>query len=136
MPRNASAVQPRVGCAEFHDLAHGASTGPVRSWWPTIAVSLSPFLVQLPQVMSVKKAPGKAVPSGREPVNISCRFGFSPRPATSSPFSFRMVCFVRLLCSECRSATSFAIFSPLALNHGPEPMRSRACIAGSFSFSA
>ncbi len=35
-----------------------------------------PPLVQLPQVMSKNGGPGKAVPSGREPVRMSCLFGF------------------------------------------------------------
>lgn len=45
-----------------------------------------PLRVQLPQVASASKWL-KAVPSGREPVRISCRFGVSVRPLTGCPFS-------------------------------------------------
>ena len=37
--------------------------------------------------MSGKKPPPKAVPSGREPVSMSCLTGFSVRPLTIWPFS-------------------------------------------------
>ena len=53
------------------------------------------LLVQLSQVRS--SPAGKAVPSGCEPVRMSCRFGVSPRPLTTSPFSLSAVCLVRLL---------------------------------------
>ncbi len=53
-------------------------------------------------------------------------FGLSPRPLTMVPFSVSWVSFVRLFLSECRSSTSFAIITPLALYQGPLPMRSRA----------
>jgi hypothetical protein len=46
-------------------------------------------LVQLPQVVST--APAIAVPSGCEPVRMSCWFGVSPRPLTTSPFSVSAV---------------------------------------------
>jgi len=39
----------------------------------------------LPQVWS--SLPVNAVPSGSEPVRMSCLFGASPRPFTISPFS-------------------------------------------------
>jgi hypothetical protein len=46
-----------------------------------MAEPLSLPLVQLLQVMSANRLPVvKAVPSGREPVRMSCVFGFSVRP--------------------------------------------------------
>src|SRR5258708_276876 len=99
------------------------SFNPCRSWWPTIAEP-SPLLVQLPQVVSPPAVEKR--PSGSEPVSISCSFGVSPRPLTISPFSVKAVCLLMLLCSECRSLTLFATTTPLALRHGPFPMRLRA----------
>src|SRR5688572_1381076 len=57
---------------------------------------------------------------------MSCRLGVSPRPFTTSPFSFSEFCLPRVLPSLCRSATLSATLTPLALCHGPLPMRSRA----------
>ena len=55
--------------------------------------------------------------------------GVSPRPFTGSPFSVSAVCFVRLFSGPCRSSTLLAMTAPLALRHGPAPMRSRALTA-------
>jgi hypothetical protein len=65
-----------------------------------------PDLVQLPQVMSGKGA--NAVPSGREPVRMSCLLGFIVRSLTGWPFSSSPVSLVRLLLAEAprRSARS------------------------------
>src|SRR5262245_19416090 len=98
----------------------------MRSWWPTIAVPW-PLCVQLPQVWS--SPGGKARPSGVEPVRMSCRFGVSPRPLITSPFSLSAVCLLILL-FPCSSSTSLAITTPVAFCHGPRPMRSRALTAG------
>src|SRR5512137_2142574 len=87
----------------------------------------APLFVQLLQVLS--SLPANAVPSGCDPVRMSCWLGVSPRPLTTAPFSFSAVCLVRLLL-PCSSATSFAMTSPLTFCHGPLPMRSRALTAG------
>ena len=55
-------------------------------------------------------------------------FGVSPRPLTTSPFSVSAVCLVRLFARAARP-TSFAMTTPLALTHGPAPIRSRAFTA-------
>ena len=62
-------------------------------------------------------------------IDESWRLGVSPRPLMTAPVSSSAVCFVRLLASPCREATSSAIFSPLALYQGPAPMRSLAFTA-------
>jgi hypothetical protein len=121
VPRSASWLQPREGCEAFHDLAGAESSRPVRSWWPTIAAP-SPLDVQFVQVDSVAR------PSAVEPVRMSCWFGVSPRPLTTVPFSVSAVSFASLL-PLCSSSTLLAISSPLALRHGPAPMRSRASTA-------
>jgi len=118
--------QPREGCDEFQDRAHELSIGPTRSWWPSIAEPSVPLFVQLPHVMSGNGAPGYAVPSGREPVSMSCMLGFSVLPLTIRPFSSSAVSFVTLLPAECRSSTLLAITTPFAFCQGPLPMRSRA----------
>src|SRR5215831_8277298 len=123
---SASRLQPRDWCDEFHDFAGALSSRPVRSLWPTIAAP-SPLFVQLPHVVST--LPAIAVPSGCDPVRMSCMFGVSPRPLTTSPRSVSAVCLVRLLV-PCSSATLLAMTTPLALRHGPVPMRSRALTAG------
>src|SRR3954447_1669983 len=99
----------------------------MRSEWPSIAAPCV-LLVQFLQVLSSPAA--KAVPSACDPVSTSWRFGVSPRPLMTSPFSLSAVCLVRLLAAPCRSATSLAITAPLAFCHGPLPMRSRALTAG------
>src|SRR4029077_12976146 len=95
---------PREGCEEFHDFDASSSLSPWRSWWPTIAEPWVLF-AQLPHVRS--SAPANAVPSGCEPVRISCMFGVSPRPFTISPFSVSAVCLLMLLV-PCSSARLFA----------------------------
>src|SRR5438309_2926518 len=99
------------------------SFNPVRSWWPTIAEP-SPLFVQLPHVVSPPAV--EKFPAGSEPVRISCMFTASPRPLTTSPFSVKAVCLLMLLRAECRSCTLLATTTPLALRHGPLPIRSRA----------
>src|ERR1700722_10857857 len=121
-------LQPREGWAEFQE----AFPPPVRSKWPSCAVPVV-LEVQLLHVWSA--ASGYAVPSGREPVRMSCWLGWSPKPLGVSPFSVRTEAFETLAprranssvspCSSCRlRATSW----PLALYQGPSPMRSRALI--------
>src|SRR6202007_552568 len=75
---------------------------------------------------------GEALPTGWEPVSMSCVLGVSPRPFTMAPFSVSADCLTRLLprrarssVSPCRSASELAIFSPFALYPGPFPMRWR-----------
>src|SRR6185436_2615889 len=65
-------------------------------------------------------------PAGSDPVRMSCSFGVSPRPLTISPFSVSAVSLLILPLPECSSATLLATTTPLALRHGPLPMRSRA----------
>src|SRR5688572_4964426 len=113
-------LQPFESCAACHEV--GLVPPPWRSWWPTVAVASLPELVQLLQDLP------DAVPSRLEPVRMSCWFGLSPRPLTTAPFSVSEFSFDNLLLSLCRSATLAATWTPLALNHGPAPMRSLAWI--------
>src|SRR5689334_4882590 len=76
----------------------------------------------------MSSVPGNAVPSGREPVRMSCLFGVSPRPLTTSPFSVSDVCLPSLFV-PCNSSRLFATTSPFALRQGPLPIRSRALTA-------
>ena len=70
-------LQPMVGWLEFHEVAQAALLfGPALSKCPVMAAPSAEPLVQLPQVMSARDwpaatPPGKAVPSGREPVRMS-----------------------------------------------------------------
>jgi hypothetical protein len=66
------------------------------------------------------------MPAESEPVSMSCWLGFSPLPVMTSPFSVSAVFLLRLFLAECSCATLLAITTPLALRHGPLPMRSRA----------
>src|ERR1700736_5353402 len=118
---------PREGCELFQDFEASSSRSPMRSEWPTIAEPCV-LLVQFLQVRSLSAA--NAVPSGCDPVSTSWRFGVSPRPLMTSPFSLSAVCLVRLLALLCRSATSLAITTPLEFCHGPLPIRSFALTAG------
>ena len=85
---------PREGCEEFHDFDASSSRSPMRSECPTTAEPCV-LLVQFLQVRS--SPPANAVPSGCDPVSTSWRFGVSPRPLMTSPFSDNVVCLVRLL---------------------------------------
>src|SRR6267142_1509879 len=116
-------LQPREPCEEFHDFMCQVSFRPERSWCPTIAEP-SPLFAQLPQVVSPPAVEKR--PDGSEPVRMSCSFGCSPRPLIGSPFSDSAVCLLMFALSECRSSRFFATTTPLALRHGPLPMRSRA----------
>src|SRR5262245_40520392 len=120
---SASWLQPALPCEEFHDFMCRVSANPCRSKWPTIAEP-SPLFVQLPQVVSPPAV--ENMPIGSEPVRMSCSFGVSPRPLIGWPFSSSAFCLLILLLAECRSATLVATTTPLALRHGPLPMRSRA----------
>src|SRR4029077_16450095 len=114
------------GCDEFQDFEASSSRRPTRSICPTIA---APWVL-LVQFLQVRSSPAaKAVPSACEPVSTSWRFGVSPRPLMTSPFSLSAVCLLRLLPAPWRSATSLAITTPLAFFHGPLPIRSRALTA-------
>jgi len=78
-------LHPCEQWAVFHEV--GCSPPPVRSWWPSIAPSSSPLLVQFPQVMS--SLPVNARPLLCEPVRMSCVFGVSrclSRLGHSRPF--------------------------------------------------
>src|SRR5262245_44002557 len=88
----------------------------------------APLLVQLPQVVSSLEA--DTLPSGVEPVRMSCVLGRSPRPFTVFPFSLTATSRLMLL-TVCSSSTLRAINLPSKLYHGPLPMRSRALTAGS-----
>src|SRR3954470_1991411 len=117
---------PREGCELFHDFEASSSRSPMRSACPTIAEPC----VLLVQFLQVRSSPAeKAVPSGCDPVSTSWRFGVSPRPLMTSPFSLSAVCLLRLL-GPCNSAMSLATTADLELRHGPLPMRSRAFTAG------
>src|SRR5262245_22476772 len=96
----------------------------MRSKWPSCAVTpLAAELVQLLHVLPL------VVPSAFEPVMMSCWFGESLRPGTRAPVSVSPVCWlIMLLAGSCSASTLSAIMSPLKLNHGPLPMRSRASI--------
>src|SRR3954471_7997732 len=89
----------------------------------------SPLFVQFPQVVSPPAV--ENMPVGSEPVRMSCIFTLSPRPLTISPFSVKAVSLVMLAFSECRSSTLLPTITPLALCHGPLPMRSRALMPAS-----
>src|SRR3954466_7136116 len=117
---------PREGCELFQDFEGSSSRSPRRSKCPTIAEPCV-LLVQFLQVRSSPAA--KAVPSGCDPVSTSWRFGVSPRPLSTSPFSLSAVCLVRPL-APCSSATSLATTTPFEFCHGPLPIRSRAFTAG------
>src|SRR3954468_9494122 len=117
---------PREGCELFQDFEASSSRRPIRSKCPSIADPCV-LLVQFLQVRSSPAA--KAVPSGCDPVSTSCRFGVSPRPLSTSPFSLSAVCLVRLF-APCNSATSLAMTTPLEFCQGPLPMRSRAFTDG------
>ena len=59
------------------------------------------------------------------------------RSLTGWPFSSSAVSFVKLFLAECNSSTLFAMVMPLALCHGPLPIRSRALMYfGSLSAGA
>ena len=62
---------------------------------------------------------GKAVPSAVEPVRMSCRFGVSPRPLMTSPFSDRLFCLLSLLLALCRSSTLVGDDDALGIHPGP-----------------
>src|ERR1700761_6105620 len=99
---------------------------PSRSLWPSMALPKL-LLVQLLQVRL--RFGGDERPSSGEPVSMSCWFGVSPRTLVGSPFSLSP--FALLICELVwRSSTFLAISTPLALTHGPLPMRSRALTPG------
>src|SRR5450432_4035375 len=106
---------PREGCELFQDFDASSSRRPMRSICPSIAAPWV-LLVQFLQVRSVS-APN-AAPSGCVPVSASWRFGVSPRPLMTSPFSLSAVCLVRLL-APWSSATSLATTTPLEFCQGP-----------------
>ena len=112
MPRSASWPQPREGCDAFHDFASAelveTQSGRCGRPWPDRRRSG----VQLPQVAAF------AVPSGLEPVRMSCRFGSSPRPLMTPPVSDSAVCLVMPLPSPCRASTLAAIVTPCRVDPG------------------
>src|ERR1051326_2966120 len=65
---------------------------------------------------------------------MSWVFGVSPLPLTTPPFSVSEFSLLSPLWSLCKSATLSATFTPLALYHGPLPIRSRALTPGFPSF--
>src|SRR5260221_8483512 len=115
---------PREGCAAFQELIVGEGV-PVRSACPSIAEPCV-LLVQFLQVLS--SPAGNAVPSARDPVSTSWRFGASPHPVLASPLSVSAVFFVEVVLPG-GSAASFALTTPLAFCQGPLPLRSRAFTA-------
>ena len=80
----------------------------------------------LARLDNVRASGTATVPSGREPVRMSWRFTLSPKPVTTSPFSVSELALPSLALALCRSATLVATVTPLALTHGPLPMRSTA----------
>ena len=90
----AAAVRAARGMRGVPGFRRSSSRSPTRSAWPTIAAPCV-LLVQFLQVRSSPAA--NAVPSACDPVSTSWRFGVSPRPLMTSPFSLSAVCLVRLL---------------------------------------
>ena len=124
---SASMLQPRDWCDEFHDFAGAlvveAGAVAVADASPRRRRSWSSCR------RSCRRWPAIAVPSGCEPVRMSCMFGVSPRPLTTSPFSVSAVCLVRLL-APCSSVDVLARRRrPWRSATGPVPMRSRALTA-------
>src|SRR5688572_8188006 len=72
---------------------------------------------------------GYALPSGVEPVRMSCRFGAKPLPGIWLPRSSSAVNAAIRFAELCSWSTFCAICAPRTLNHGPEPIRSRALTA-------
>ena len=82
-------LHPRLPREEFQEtLAIGSGLVPARLWCPSMADPWS-LLVQLLQVMSLPG--GKAVPSGWEPVMMSCLLTGSGRAGTTAPVSVSAV---------------------------------------------
>ena len=122
MPRSASWPQPRRA------RATRSTTSPAPVVEPHAVVMAdhrrpSPPLVQSSQVS------GAAVPSGAS--RSGCRGGSACRRGRSRPRPSRRArsALVMLLPRRAAPPTSSAISSPLALCHGPSPMRSRALTA-------
>src|SRR5260370_40146939 len=66
---------PREGCAAFQDLTVGTVAGPLMSECPTMA---APWVLDVQFLQVRSSGPLNAVPSGCDPVRMSCLFGFSP----------------------------------------------------------
>ena len=103
---------PSMACAEFHDVGFGAAALPIvmADLWRCRRRRSS---------SSCCRSPSTRCHRDCEPVRMSCWFGVSPRPLSTSPFSVSEFSFDSLLLSLCRSATLAATCTPLALNHGP-----------------
>ena len=105
-------LQPFEACAECHDV--GLAPPPCA----IVVADVGAAVVRAARpVVAGRRA--DACHRGCEPVRMSCWFGLSPRPLTTSPFSVSEFSFDSLLLSLCRSATLAATCTPLALNHGP-----------------
>src|SRR6516162_4398047 len=80
-------------------------------------------------VQSLQVFPGTTLPSAVEPVRMSCSLGFGDpgqAPGTGCPRSSTNK--IGFPLRSWRSARSFPTIRPLALNHGPLPIRSRALV--------
>src|SRR5688572_10946345 len=122
-------LQPLLAWVEFQELL----PPPCLSLCPTCALP-APLLVQLLQVWSALSV--YARPSAVEPVRMSCWFGLSPTPLTSSPFSVNASCLpiglpmrACSMVSPCSTPWLAEITWPRKLCHGPLPIRSRALTA-------
>src|SRR5688572_27987451 len=125
-PRGAVFEQFRLVCAAFHDASAPAVLwlGPMPSECPTCPISVAAADVQSAQVN-----PGARVPSAFDPVRMSCSLG--PGDPVHCPLMRRPFSSTKTEASPerlCNSVRLLATTTPLALNHGPRPMRSRALV--------
>ena len=125
-PCSSSWLQPpRDGCEAFHDLEAHRRAAP--------AVVMADHGRAPPRSRPVAAGPvlagRNAVPSGCEPVRMSCRFGVSPRPLTTSPFSVSAVSLVEVVVAV-QLVDVLRDHLALALCQGP-PDAVRALTAGS-----
>src|SRR5258705_7289983 len=125
-PRGAVFEQLAFECAEFHDdsVPDVSPLGPRPSECPTC-----PNVVVASDDQSPQVNPTISVPSAFEPVMMSCSTGAGDPvhwPLIGLPCSSTKM--VELPVRECRSARLAATVAPLALTHGPLPIRERASV--------
>ena len=86
-------------------------------------------MLGIPDVQSLQVFPGTTLPSAVEPVRMSCSLGFcdpGQAPGTGCPRSSTNK--IGFPLRSWRSMRSLPTISPLALNQGPLPIRSRALV--------
>src|ERR1041385_1241089 len=132
-PPGAVFAQLWLSCAEFHDdrVPVVLPPGPSPSVWPTRALMEADADVQ-----SLHVLPGMSVPSAFEPVRMSCSTGAGD--PGHCPLMRRPVSSMKSAASPVRACSSSrlrAISTPLALRHGPIPMRVRPSTGGPLSGS-